>query len=610
MKYMILHGYLDYDYQHYISHFYPNSLKRADRNFVMKAGRSEGVFFDTPLINVDEVLKRFDKSEFESNKSLLNVFLVEHIFTQNRYNVFRSAVIKCIYDYQCTDFIVVCCRAKDRNLKSFFTALLKEYDFWDEIDNCKVIDQDELRLVYLNHCLLDDNHVNSGFKSWLDTHYSFLEKYWDRIPEDRAIRLFGVYKPLFVKLSLKNTPDIVFNDIVDNQWYTLGRGNFSAIIRRFGFWKSYDDAPISAIIEFKNQALIRTMKQNWKKMLLDIFPSSHKMKEKEFAQVLLLNSSNMPDGVLKPYLSRQINKIIHADMIEESALSFAYECFFVEPSWKNISYYVQIKRRIPIAFLNNCTITEPVSATLSLDEESVLRKMIVFSNDLDFPAYKRIVPCFSLPFSAVEERISQSRLKFLIDNSYLVLNKGTFDYTIGSGFGVSLILNNLTSYLNNPEPYPVSTEMVKSVLGRIVSKKGQCDYLRSIKDKSVVADPSIEKTILPLLLGQDLKPSDINEDLLISIIKSTNNKDDKIVIGRRALLSQDKANATTIFILKAMGSPYSKFVTSSKTSLVPYDNSTIRVANDLKKKDILSEVIRDADVLTVTKNHAFIDSLK
>lgn len=609
VKYMILHGYLDYDYQHYISHFYPNSLKRTDRNFVMKAGRNEGVFFDTPLINVDEVLKRFDKSVFESNKSLLNVFLVEHIFTQNRYNVFRSAVIKCIYDYKCTDFMVVCCRAKDRNLKSFFTALLKEYDYWDEIDNCKVIDQDELRLVYLNHCQLDEEHISFGFKSWLNSHYSFLERYWDRIPEDRAVQLFGVYKPIFDRLSLRNTPDKVFNDIVENQWYALGRGNFSAIIRRLGFWKSYDEAPISSIIEFKNQALIRTMKQNWKRMLLEVFPNHHNLKEKEFAQVLLLNSSNMPHGVIKPYLSRQTNKIHSAEMIDETALSFAYDCSFVEPSWKNISYFVKIKQRIPVAFLNNSKITEPVSETLSPEEESKLRKMIVFSNDLDFPAYKRIVPCFSLPFSAVEERISQSRIKFLIGQSYLILNKETFGYTKGSGLEVSLILNDIASYLNDPEPYPVSTEMVKSVLGRIVSKKGQCDYLRSIKDKSVIADPGLEEAILPLLLGQDLKPSDINEDLLISIIKNANNKEDKVVIGRRAILSQDKANATTIFILKAMGSPYSKFVSSSKSSSVPYGNSTIRIANDLKKKGLLSEVIRDPDSLTVTKNHPFIDSL-
>lgn len=609
VKFLLLNGYLDYDYQHYISYFYSNSIKHSDRAFVMNAARSEGIHYETQLIEKDEVMKRFSREDFEMNRSLLNVGLTDLIFSQKRFNAYKPAVVKCVKDFHELAFILSCYRSKGSSLGSFFTSLLKEYDFWDEIEENKLIDQDDLRIVFLSYCDLSPDHLNSGFKSWLGSHYTFFDKHWNQIKEDRAIELFDFYKPEFEKLVLTNTPMRVVDDIIEYQRYKVNKGTFSAIIGKKGLFKSYREAPITVILNSKNKALINTLKSNWALMMMEIFPRQA-VHEDEFAQISLLNDPNLPKHEARLYLSKQKNHVKYVNMLDDSILSFAFDYSLVEPRWESLYYYALIKHfGIPTGFLEKNYFLGKVSDSLSPEKEIELRKLIVFSNDLDIRTYKRLVPAFSTPFETVEGDISSSRMKYLVENNFLVLN--TENYAIISRFNFSKVIlnNNLQAYLADPMPYPVTYDTVISVLDAIGTKKGKCDYIRSIKEQDIEANKELSDIIIPLLLNGDLKTNDINEVLLVSVIKNTSKAEDRVNLGRRAVLSQSIVNRNTISILKAMGGDYLRFASSSVTSKLPYDYSINRLSKDLLRKRFLSNVETKDGFVKITKNHTLLNKL-
>ena len=197
IKFLILNGYLDRDYQYYISYFYPNSLKLGDRNFVMKAGRHDGTQYVANLVAIDEVLKRFTPEGMAENESLLNVDLVRAIFQDLKYKEYRDSVCRLIEKTNSLDFLIVAYQAETPISGIFFFQLLKEYDFWEEIDEGTEEEQEILREIYVKFCDLREGKRNDLFKTWLCNHYAFLDKRWNIISEKRIFDVFEAYTPSF-----------------------------------------------------------------------------------------------------------------------------------------------------------------------------------------------------------------------------------------------------------------------------------------------------------------------------------------------------------------------------------------------------------------------------
>ena len=189
VKFLILNGYLDRHYQYYLSYFYPNALSREDRNFAMRAARREGIQFDVKLNQLDEVIKRFSADDFSSNASLLNVDLVREIFSKSTlYQSYRAPICNQITNNRRLDFILLAYKAQPTVPASFFFSLLREYDFWNEIEQegFSPEEQETLREIYVRFGDLRDSRINPRFRSWLPDNYAFFENRWDIITPTRV----------------------------------------------------------------------------------------------------------------------------------------------------------------------------------------------------------------------------------------------------------------------------------------------------------------------------------------------------------------------------------------------------------------------------------------
>lgn len=603
VKFLVLNGYLDKHYQYYISYFYPNALKREDRNFVMHAGRHEGIQYDVKLERIDEVLKRFPPEDFESNTSLLNIDLVRAVYQDPKYSPYCSPICRLIAGTKNLDFVLAAYKASLPIKQSFFYQLLRTYDFWEDISSQEKDKQDDLREVYVRFCDLREGRLNLSFKEWLSHNYAFLEKRWDVITTKRILEnIFKEYAPVFSVLKLKNTPENVLHDVLDNQRYDFSRQNVNAIVKKLGFYESYSSAAYTALREANVPALLRTVEKNWGKALKSVFPDTS-TRESSGSLALLLNSPSIPLAEVRSYISKQRSRVKYASLLRDDVLEFAFDNSLVEASWENVYHYAVEKRKgLPLKFLYNRHIREKVGDSLSEAKEMALCRIVVFSNDIKQSEYERTVALFTTPFKEILNPIYPARIKVLIENNYLEFNEINYRAVKDKypAFSSMFLAKNVTEFLKSPENYSVSNGDAIASLKAIETKKSKCDFIRAIARSELIPDSELVSLVYPLVDSGDIRVSELGIRLLTGIIAYAP-ESKRISLGRRSITSIPYQKDDITAILMAMGGEFRRLTSDSTFSTIGYSFDAMRVINELVKNEYLKGYEKRSGKIIVNK---------
>lgn len=603
LRFLILNGYLDRHYQYYISYFYPNALKREDRIFVMRAGRHEGPQHEVKLEKMDEILKRFTAKDFETNASLLNVDLVREIYQNQKYEGYCPSVCKLIKASKNLDFVLAAYKALVPVKNAFFYQLLRAYDFWDDIIGYDESKQNDLREVYVKFCDNRETYLNSSFKDWLSDNYVFLDRRCEEITANRLIdNVFKAYKPVFRVLRLKNTPDTVLYDIIENQRYEFTRQNINAIVKRLGLFEQYQYAAYATLREANVKALLMRVEKNWTKALKSVFPDSS-IREDGAAQVAILNSPSISLPDARFYLAKQRCRIRLAKFLRDEVLTYAFDNSLVEASWENIYYYAIEKHKgLPLSFLYSNRMRDKVRESLSEIKEKDLCKLIVFSNDIKQVLYGDLVSLFSTPFKEVVNPIYPARMKILVENNYLEFNETNYKFIKEHNSSLSSVFlaKNVNAFLMAPEKYHIDKTDVIASLKTIATKKSKCDFIRAIANIEIAPDAELITLVYPLVESGDIKVNELSNRLLNSIIANMP-EDQRISIGRRAItiILYNKENVTSI--LQAMGGEFRRLTSDSTISTVTYSRDAILIINELIKNGYVKSCEKKDGKIVVTK---------
>lgn len=607
IKFLVLNGYLDRYYQYYISYFYSNSLKPDDLPFVMRAGRHEGPQFDAHLEAIEEVMKRFTPENFATNLALLNVDIVRALFNKAtqipKAYAYKSAICSLISTENCFEFLLVAYRSSNPVPDAFYSMVLRKYDFWDQIDGRIQREQDELHEIYIKYCDLQEGKVNPEFLKWLEENYAFIDKRCESLTTDRIDKLFKTCNPVFKTLSLKNTPDAILQDIIESERYIVSRQNVNAIVAKLGFLKEYRNAAYVTLRDRESFRLLQSLEADWPNTLSKVFPDTS-VQEDSSAMTSILNAAlRYPSkSEFKSYLVRQRNRVLLAENLNDDILKYAYEQSLVQATWRNVYYYAITKGLgLPYSFLHNNVFRDRVEESLKPEEEEALRKRIVFTNDVKITDYKKLVLLFSAPFVSIPSLVQSARMKILLENNLLAFNEGNYQvvrehYSLSNQF----IVNNLDVFLSNPTKYEIDKSDVHAVWNTLPTKKAKCDFIRAIKDIDVSPDAELASKIRPFVVSSELKTNELGSKLLLAIISGAPD-DQRIMIGRRAIVSLPYEREMTTLILAAMGNEFNRLTTDTSTSTIPYGRDAIYICNELVRLGYIKACEKKGNKILITK---------
>lgn len=605
IKFLILNGYIDQNYQYYISYFYPNSLKLVDRNFVMRAARHEGIQFEVNLNAIDEVLKRFTPEDVSSNISILNIDLVREVFKDSKYKSYREPICKAISINNRTDFVLMAYKSNPSVPVSFYFQLLSFFDFWNTIEEHDDHEQEILREIYLKYCDVKEGRVDNRFVPWLSDNYSFLDNHIDDISPKRLVELFKCYSPVFTTLTFTNTPSIILQDIIENKRFQFNRQNINSIVRKLGFFDKYKNAAYTSLREERQSALLKIVESNWPIFLSSVVPNTS-VYENDYSQSSILKAADQSKWMDKArsYLSKQKKHIEDVELLDDGLLDYAYNNSLVSPTWRNVYYYCEKKGSIPLTFMYNNIFYEKVNEYLSQGEEDVLCRNLVFSDNLKLTSYNKLVPLFTTPFNEIYARIQPARMMFLISNRLLVFNEKNYKFIRDNyNLSESFIINNINEFLKSPDLYEFNSAEAIAVINKIPTKKAKCDFIRSIKDINIAPDEKLATVVGAYVVSGEINVSEIGTQMLVAIISVLPNAQ-RIAVGRRAILSLPYSNDLVTDILKAMDGEFKRFLSDSSYSMLSYSRDAILIANYLAEKEFIRKVDRKNGKLLIYKNNS------
>jgi len=474
MLFLLRNGFIDENYQDYISYFHGVSLSKEDNEFLISVTSESPLEYDFEIKNTKNVLKRIQPRYFEK-RAILNFDLVSFVLrNRKQYPVQLESILSMLIDHK-GDMDEA--REKFSFVKKYLEkfplgekdstrrnhgktdVLLNEItkkwdDFWGFIDSSSGLSDDEKKIT-LNYILsvVNDKNIEHLNKTGL------LKKYIESLPDFLSVILKGyeqklgtVFQKLEVKF-LKLDPPIertkpLFDFVYEHNHYKLNDENIVLMMNEFGLkegdipqsrysftsifnspcddLKDYIHDQINEYIEYTNE-------------VQDAY-----LEEREEAIIEVSNNEKLKTKNWLTFLYGQTVKVLDLSKIQNTGKHGAFfEYSKVDPNWSNVTlYFSESKNSIDghlLSYLNeeenyNELSSQKIKAYENNTEEYLVENIslaLILCEELSIESYVELLKSVPDNWKDLEttlgfEKLSKNKVLYLIQNGFITFSETDF----------------------------------------------------------------------------------------------------------------------------------------------------------------------------------------
>jgi len=583
LKYLISYGYLNKDYDIYISNFFGKSITKADNDFLLNI-KNNGKHFDFnyELNSLEEVLKkeRLEVGEFKK-ESILNFKLVTYIIEhKNSYpkqyiQIFKQlsneneASIEFIFSYLDTQ----------KNINAFIQGIVKYYpSIWQYI---VINNTDEEKSKYF-YMLLDNLeleniltlNVNDTLKNYMKVQTEFYH-----IPsEGFNNKLKDVIKKLDIRFKLfkehreRITP---FKFIYENNFYELNQQMIDYVIY---VESSYDSSIYDTLAKYHYTTILNSNAEKLKQYIennindyienvnLSIDTNVEEI-EDTVLKLLNTNSEELEEELKIKIIKHQAVKISKINSVEEKNLwSVLVEENKLISSWENVSDYYNYVEALDanlIKYLNkednskellNVRIDSKYKEQHPNFNTKLLRELIQ-CNDFDLLSYKNLVLKNGYHYEDLDlSKLDEEKINVLVND--VILKFGNINFELlkenSNNQHIAFLEKNINKFIEEYSSFSVDSDDITKLLeSNNISDKNKREVIELI-DYDLISTPKIAKLIYSNVDKTIIKPYGYIKNM-ISQLESTESKVNLLVEQQSEL-----NDIELIEMLELMTDEYSK----------------------------------------------------
>lgn len=543
IRFLIVNGYIEEDYDSYMSYFYPGELSTNDKQFLISLANHNPLDFKYKLNNVEMVYQRIQPERFNViailNFDLLDYLLIKQTNSKELQNVLNEIVSIEYKGYEFINEYLVkarlnegaVTRAENKILINKLATYKKQYwrDFFENIGKDNVAKDKVLSLFLEDISLKDLSNVN------VDQFFS------DYIAESKTIfEILGCFKLDRVKEIIK-VLNVKFNDITicNNQSilqvveeldaYQLTDKNIMKMLNALG--ESADteaNARYTCILESGRPRLINYINSNLENYVREVLMLVEHSTESENAIKILLNSK-LDSELLFEVIKKFDFKISEINLIENQEFwSALFEKNRVDASWGNVIKYFEYKKEKldePVISFMNISDNSLQLATKRLNSKDDyvqnLSRKIIYCDEFKNDVYQNIiksVPYWYLNLSDTD--LSNEKIRHLLSANKFQVTKENHDFLKSNlpEFSYKLIEENYSEYAKSPTVIELESNEYKSLIGSgKLSDVQKLALVKSIPEEYYDADIELAKKVCAFAV-QNIKekifPLELAEKLL------------------------------------------------------------------------------------------------
>ncbi|WP_372934223.1 YobI family P-loop NTPase, partial [Mariniphaga sediminis] len=620
---LIRKGYIDENYQLYMSYFYEGALSLGDFKFLINVKNSEGDNFNAELTNINELFSRISVDEYEY-EATLNKELIYHLLKRANYKEDkRLELLLMQFMYLEETFekyllpLIERLKNHKKELQRFIELLVEKYYpiIWQAVEEKNYDDKtkDEFLKLFLflpedKIIALNESSGNQSLKNYLSLKENFIEAF--NSPEElgNITKLIKALNIKFQKLKFNRYENNqVFNYIYQNDNYILNEEMLYLMlfskynISESEYNKLFYEQNYTSIIESTDDALNSYIFSNYDIYLNDIYLKLEaKQAESENAISSFVDILGDEEDAETLYsilnkVSTQITDIAEFGKNEKWSLFFDTDC--VVPTWKNLlSYFKSNEATLNetlTSWLNSKNIFENLTKN-NLTKDNItdgdsnivfsLMQQIIENDKLEHSAYERLVISFPYIFPQITlDKLSVDKISRLIELKKIRYNPPHYTLILSMELPNELFLfttNNISTFIRDYNDYEFDLELHNSLL-----ETSEVDIINKKSIIKLISIENINDSKLSSLIGTILfntKEELVEKDKIIKVICKCVNFNLKLKLFNKSL---DKFEFDEIDkILENIGGVYKQ---ASKPRKRPtWEKNTINQSIAQKLKNI------------------------
>ncbi len=618
---LIRKGYIDENYQLYMSYFYEGALSLNDFEFLLNVKNSEGDNFNAEITNINELFLRISEDEYEY-EATLNKELIYNLLKLNFKEDKRLELLMLQFKHLENAFekyilpLIERLRPHKKELQRFVELLIEKYHptIWQSIEQQNYDDKtkdDFIKLfLFLSEGKIMAINASSGnhsLKNYLTTKENFVDIFNSPEEVGDITKLIKALNIKFQKLIFKRYDNNqVFNYIYQNNNYALNKEMlYLMLFHKYNlteseFDKFFNERNYTCIIESTDDVLNSYVITNYNIYLKDIYlklETKQTESENAIASFVELLEDEKDADLLFDVLSKistQITDIEEFGNNEKWSLFFDTDC--VEPNWNNLIEYFKFKEAIVNStitkWLTNPKIIDSLTKN-SLSKEHFAEddgghiysfmQQILENDKLELISYERLIHSFPYIFPKIAlKELSSDKISQLIEFRKIKYNPYHYNLLRDRNLPLELYvftIHNISKFVGDYNDYEFDLDLHKRLL-----ESSKLDLSNKKSIIKLISIENIKDSKLSFLIGSILlntKEELVGIDKITPVLFNCANLDLKLQLFNKFIEKFDFAEIDRI--LENLGGVYKQGRKLRKRPT--WENNTLNKSIAQKLKD-------------------------
>jgi hypothetical protein len=619
---LLLNGYINENYNDYISVFHEINLTQSD--FAFEARIKSGITqpFDCILHKTDNILKRLSEKYFKRevilNYNLLDTLLSERTkYTKKIDNFFKLLSLDTEKNFQ---FILTYISRNPKDIKVFIEMLVStKQSFWTYLINKSGLATDRVNeIVKLIFEYASFNSISAlDEKGTLKLYLEKLEnpiEFTSTFKNQSVIKKFITENKILIdKIDLpQQKPNNILDFIYDNNSYKISSDNILTILK----YKLYQinetefySANFTTVKNLSAPVLLAYLNTNIEIYVEDVLLEiPENINESEEAIVFLLNNKTLSKELKNNLIIKQnciLSNIGSIDELEIKGLSLLNNK--VKPIWENVFDYLdgldELKFDTPLIDYFNSAINYIPLSLIRLDEvknkdEEYITSFcatLIYCNLLEFNAYTNLLKSIPYTYENLDyKQLYKEKVLWMLLNNFLILTVNNFngikeDF---SSLHIKLLEVYEEDFIKKYSDFPLDVNdwflLFSSSLIKIESK---LEIIKNFDDNVIIQNPKIARIVCDLLPENEYVS--LRYEVLDAMFKT-----DASILKKCTLLNihfENLNNEQIQGLTEKLGDDYGRlFIKQNKPSFAnkPYN---LKLIENLQSKSLISSFSIDKE---------------
>lgn len=552
LRNFILNGYINQNYNDYISLFHEVSITKDDLYFRRNVMSGNSTEFSFKLYKIENLVEKIDGKYFD-RETILNFDLLDYL--GNNYNTYSNkydSIIRLLSNEKekSIQFVDEYIKNEDRPIEIFIEKLVENWtDFWDFIYSQSKYSEDRVT-KYLdliirfskNETILKSQNKDS-LRTEIGERSNFLSLIKNSSETDYYDKITQLLKELDVEFEKLDNPSEVteelFEYVYKNNLYSINKDNLLQMFLLFGKESKKEDfirSNYSTILKSDCEPLISYVGLNIAIYIENVYLKieENKIEEEENLIKLLNHSIELSKNLKIKIIKKTETKI--SDLKKISDIEIKSQLLLnnkVIPKWYNLlDYYTSSEDTINenlIQFLEFENVNTELSKVKLLKENEKFEGSLLLRNDITDDTYRKILKSIYFRYNKLGFKNLNEDKIVVLTNMILTTTKANYDLLREHfpNHHITLIEKNFNKFYEKFEDFEIDKDDIVMLLkSDKITIENRFKFISKLDEQTIFEHKNIAKKVGEIIISKSVKIEfDFNTiENIVQSLDSTENK--------------------------------------------------------------------------------------